>query len=111
METGGTERDSDQPPARIHRYLENKVYSNKSGDLVGRVNFNIIFFRKMYGCRIPKMPTCSSRKGFTKLRHTAGAACVRELRDVMQSCQHTVALKLKSSIYVLSDRYILLSFI
>ena len=53
----------------------------------------------MYGCNIPKM--CSSKKKFAKLRHAAGAVCVRELRDGMQI--HNFSDYIVSEIHNFSD--------
>ena len=45
-----------------------------------QVNHKIIFIRKMYGCKIPKVRGCNSKPGFKGLRHLAGSLCVRILR-------------------------------
>ena len=45
-----------------------------------QVKHKIIFIRKMYGCKIPKVHGCNSQRGFRELRHLAGSLCVRVLK-------------------------------
>ena len=45
-----------------------------------QVNHKIVFNRKMYNCKLPKVRGCNSQQGFQELRHLAGSLCVRVLR-------------------------------
>ena len=45
-----------------------------------QVIHKIIFNRKMYNCKIPKVRGCNSQRGFRELRHLAGSLCVRVLK-------------------------------